>query len=90
MPYGGDSQETLVARMRKATEEIMSRSDVFCALAVNHGAACANFIRSWKDTNIVQYRPGIKNCSIFTYAYDEDAHTFSCIDIFEPDFAELD
>lgn len=89
VPYGGDSQETLVARMRKATEEIMSRPDVSCALAVSHGAACANFIRSWKDANVVQYRPGIKNCSIFTFAYDEDAHTFSCIDIFEPDFAEL-
>lgn len=89
VPYGGDSQETLVARMRKATEEIMSRPDVSCALAVSHGAACANFIRSWKDANVVQYHPGIKNCSIFTFAYDEGAHAFSCIDIFEPDFAEL-
>lgn len=36
VPYGGDSQETLVARMRKTTEEIMSRPDVSCALAVSH------------------------------------------------------
>jgi len=39
------------------------------------------------DRNSCGYAGGPQ--PFFTFAYDEDAHTFSCIDIFEPDFAEL-
>ena len=87
--FGGDSQQDLVDRMVRTCTAIMERPDVHVALAVSHGAACANFARAWHETNVVQYHRGVKNCSIFRYLFDEEARTFSCVELFEPDLSEL-
>ncbi len=89
VPYGGDSEKDLIDRMNTTLSSLMDDPENHIVLAVSHGAACANFLRSWKETNVVQYHPGIKNCSVFTIVYDTETRTFSCIDIFEPDFSEL-
>lgn len=90
VPFGGDSQEELVHRMRSTLTSLMEDPEDQCVLAVSHGAACANFLRSWKEDNIVQFQPGIRNCTIFAFSFETETRHFSCTAIMEPDFSGLE
>lgn len=95
VPFGGDAQRDVTDRMVATLTELMSRPDVKVALAVSHGASCANFLRACQDWSPVKYHPGIKNCSVFKFEFDEkdlapqdlsaSARRFACVDLFEPD-----
>lgn len=86
--YGGENQEQLQQRLVSTLTKTMEQDDHYSVLAVSHGAACANFIRYFNDYNQKQYKPGIKNCTIFKMRYEDGR--FSCIDIIEPDFSKLE
>lgn len=89
VPFGGEGQQEFVNRLVSTLTGIMERPECQVVFAASHGAACANFSRAWKEQNVVQYHPGVKNCSIFRYEFDEAQKTFSCVELFEPDLAGL-
>lgn len=89
VPYGGDSQQTLVDRMVTTLTDIMSRPEHESVLAVSHGAACANFWRAWAGRNRVEYQRGIPNCAVFVYEFDTDERAFSCLEVLKPDLTGL-
>lgn len=85
--FKGESQIELQERMVKTLTEVMKQEDNNIVLAVSHGAACANFIRAFEDTNAVHYRKGIKNCTIFKILFD--GNTFSLVEIIEEHLENL-
>ena len=88
LQYGGENQQQVQDRMVKTLTEIMEKEDHHDVLALSHGGACANFVRAFEEHNIMHYRRGIKNCTIFKFIYEDGI--FSCVDIIEPDFSELE
>ncbi len=49
-------------RVVKTITEIMENAKGDNVLVVSHGAACANFIKNFKEYNAAHYKKGIKNC----------------------------
>ena len=88
LQYGGENQQQVQDRMVKTLTEIMEKEDHHDVLALSHGGACANFVRAFEEHNIMHYRRGIKNCTIFKFIYEDGI--FSCVDIIEPDLSELE
>lgn len=89
VPFGGEGQQEFVNRLVTTLIAIMDRPECQVVFAASHGAACANFCRAWTEHNVVQYHPGVKNCSIFRYEYDPANKSFSCVELFEPDLSGL-
>ena len=56
-----DGISTLTSLMEKEDHEVV--------LAVSHGGACSNFLRSWKDPT-EELKQGFGNCCIFVYMYE--------------------
>ncbi len=81
-PYGGETQEELIIRMRKTMTDIAKNDPGDSILVVSHGAANANFLKSWEEYNIAHYKPGIKNCAIMVFHFDGEH--FSCQEIINP------
>lgn len=85
--FGGETQDELTQRIVRTLTDVMENAEGQNILAVSHGAACANFIRSFEDYNIAHYKRGIKNCAIFKCSYDNGI--FSCREIINHDFSEF-
>ena len=86
--WGGEGEQEFKARISSALTEIMERPGWNTVLAVSHGAACANFARAWQERGSVRYTPGIKNCSIFKYEYEDGL--FLLTEIIQHDFSSLE
>lgn len=85
--YGGEGEMEFRERFANTIAQIMKEEDHEVVLIVAHGAACGQFARHWQDHAKVQYRPGIGNCAIFKYEFEED--TFTLVDIVIHDFSHL-
>lgn len=84
LAYGGESEDEVERRVCAALDELMSRPDVHSALAVSHGTTGRIFRNHWAALARVEAPRHLANCSLYTYEFDEDAHTFSLVDIYEP------
>lgn len=85
--YGGEGEKEFQNRFVNAVKEIADNDPNNTILIVAHGAACAQFARYWQDYGDVKYRPGITNCAIFKYEYDDNI--FYLKEIIEHDFSSL-
>lgn len=85
--FGGESDVELRERITRTLTEVMSRPDHERVLAVSHGAACAQFARRWEANSPVHYTPGIKNCTIFRYTFEDGVFTLE--EIIQHDFSGI-
>ncbi|NLC96501.1 MAG: histidine phosphatase family protein [Erysipelotrichaceae bacterium] len=85
--FGGEREVEFKERVVNTLIDVMEKEENNVVLAVSHGGACAQFIRHWVDYNVVQFKPGIKNCAIFKYEYEDKK--FSCIEIINHNFDHL-
>ncbi len=83
--FGGETQDELTERMVKTVTDIMEHARGENILVVSHGAACANFIKSFEQYNVAHYKRGIRNCAIFRCTYGNGI--FSCREIINHDFS---
>ena len=85
--YGGETEEELSSRINAGLTHIMQKDGHMSVLAVSHGGACASMARRWSGTSVVQYTPGIKNCAIFKYEFENDV--FCLVEIINHDFSSI-
>lgn len=85
--FGGETQDELTERVVKTMTDIMENAKGENVLVVSHGAACANFIRSFEQYNVAHYKRGIRNCGIFRCSYENGI--FSCLEIVNHDFSSF-
>lgn len=84
--FSGEGEKEFQARFSNAVSAIMEE-DNQTVLIVAHGAACGQFARKWRQYAKVELRPGIGNCSIFKYAYEDGI--FSLQEIINHDFSSI-
>ena len=83
VPYGGEGNLELSARMNEGLRALMERDGLQTAVAVSHGSASRRFI----TMNLPEGIEGPKklpNCGIFAFDYDEVAGAFRLISITDP------
>ena len=83
VPYGGEGNLELSARMNEGLRALMERDGLQTAVAVSHGSASRRFI----TMNLPEGIEGPKklpNCGIFAFDYDEVAGSFRLISITDP------
>lgn len=85
--YGGEDEKEFNSRISKAILDIASTDSGDNILIVSHGAAIAQFYRTWEHTTDVKRLSRIQNCSIFKYQYSNDE--FKLLEIIEHDFSQL-
>jgi probable phosphoglycerate mutase len=85
--FGGEAEMQVRERMNRTLTEVMRKEDHQVVLAVSHGGACAGMARYWASNNKVQYTPGIKNCAIFRYEFEDDK--FSLCEVINHDFSSI-
>lgn len=71
LPYGGESDIQVQARMVKTLRDIMAKADHQQVLAVSHGGADFMFLRRWLPIESIKRR-GIKmtNCAVLKFSYE--------------------
>lgn len=69
LQYGGESSNDTKERMVSTLTSLMEKEDHEVVLAISHGGACFNFLRSWKDPT-EEFKEGFGNCCIFVYMYE--------------------
>lgn len=84
--FGGEGEKEFQTRFSDAVSEIM-KEDNEIVLIVAHGAACGQFARKWREYGKVELRPGIGNCAIFRYDYEDGI--FSLQEIITHDFSSI-
>lgn len=83
VPFGGEGEMEFRERLVTTINGLMRRPGHESVLMVSHGAACAQFPRSfgvelWEKTG-----KRIGNCGIITYEFDGDS-TFTLVDAVNP------
>lgn len=82
VPFGGESTDAVQQRLVQTLTKIMNRPDHQHVLAVSHGDAIFNFLRSFMDP-LAEWQRGFTNCIIFKLNY---AHgRFALADIIRQD-----
>jgi len=77
LPYGGESDLQVQARMVATLRDVMDRPDHQQVLAVSHGGASFMFLRRWLPISEIK-QCGIKmtNCVVLKFKYDAGEFTF--------------
>lgn len=70
LQFGGESSDTVLARMVETLTSIMRETEAECVLAVGHGGANFNFLRAIQDPMPV-LQAGWGNCTTCVYRFDE-------------------
>ena len=84
VPFGGSSEDEVIARMRTTLTQIMERPDHQSVLAVSHGACTRAFISSCDATSTLHVPNRVsKNCTINVLRYEDGV--FDLVERFEPD-----
>lgn len=86
VPYGGESQEQVHARMVSALAAIMERPGHERVLAVSHGAVCMEFLEHWGVCAGSLGADGLPcpgNCSIMHYSFEPSVGAFELISVLE-------
>lgn len=86
--YGGEGEKEVQERINSALTEIMEREGHNTVLVVSHGGACGGFMRKWLFRSKVPHKPGIGNCAIFKYEYEDGQ--FTCLEVIKHDFSGLE
>lgn len=88
VPFGGSSEDEVIARMRQTLAEIMERRGHESVLAVSHGACTRAFISSCDATSDLHVPNRVsKNCTINVLRYEDGV--FNLVERFEPDDSQL-
>lgn len=87
VPYGGEAELEVRQRISDTIGEIMAATAGDSVLIVSHGVASTQFTKAWQHLSQVPPLPGIKNCSILTFDYDETTKNFTLIDYNPHDFS---
>ncbi len=83
VPYGGEGNKALEARMLAALRARMSSESTRTLLAVSHGSACRQFIRSANPAP--ETLPGrLPNCAIMLFDYNEESERFTYKGLIDP------
>lgn len=83
VPYGGEGNIALEARMVSALRSRMDTDDLETLLAVSHGSACRQFIRSTNPAP--DQLPGrLPNCAIMIFDYAPGTGSFSFKNVIDP------
>lgn len=83
VPYGGEGNLALRARMSEGLRELMGRDGLRCGLAVSHGSASRQFIAM--NLPAGEKVPGkLPNCGIFVFGYHDAVDTFELLSIVDP------
>lgn len=88
VPFGGEGNVELRARMSEGLRCLMRREGLRCGLAVSHGSASRQFIAM----NLLEGQavPGkLPNCGIFIFDYDKGSDAFSLVRIVDPMACEV-
>lgn len=88
VPYGGEPELEMRARVSEALLKIMQDEPKQTVLAVSHGASCRQFMRTWAHTSDVGQTSPISNCCILKFEFEDDS--FKLIEIINHDFSGLD
>lgn len=83
VPFGGDSETEVIARMRGALTAIMERPGHESVLAVSHGACTRAFVSSCDETSELHVPNRVApNCSVHVFSYE--GGVFNLRERFEP------
>ncbi len=83
VPYGGEGNKALEARMLAALRARMSSESTRTLLAISHGSACRQFIRSAAPAP--ETLPGrLPNCAIMLFDYNEESERFIYKGLIDP------
>lgn len=83
VPYGGEGNKALEARMVAALRARMGADNVETLLAVSHGSACRQFIRSANPAP--DQLPGrLPNCAIMIFDYTPGTGVFTFDQVIDP------
>lgn len=74
-------------RVSKTLHKIMKEEKKQTVLAVSHGAACRQFMRSWAHTSDVDQKERLGNCCILKFEFSNDQ--FKLLEIINHDFSAL-
>lgn len=85
--FGGESEAQVEKRVCAAMERIAADPAARDVLVVSHGTVGRVFRDHWAALARVEAPRHLANCSIYTYEYDDEARTFSLVDVYEPDCA---
>lgn len=81
IPFGGETQDQLDARMCACLSEIMSRPNHELVLAVSHGTACQTFLEHWQDQSPCRIERIPGNCSLMHLEFDGEG--FRLLEVIE-------
>lgn len=85
--FGGEGEMELRERISQTLTDIMNKEDHEIVLAVSHGAACAQFYKTWEQYAKVLKNERFYNCCILKYEYENGI--FTLVDIHNHDFTSL-
>ncbi|MBP3893091.1 MAG: histidine phosphatase family protein [Atopobiaceae bacterium] len=84
VPFGGNSEDEVIERMRSTLVDIMERPRHQSVLAVSHGACTRAFISSCDATSTLHVPNRVsKNCTINVLEYEDGI--FNLVERYEPD-----
>jgi len=84
VPFGGDAESTVIARMHDCLAEVMERPGHKSVLAVSHGACTRAFVASCDATSTLHVPNRVsRNCTINVLHYHGDG-VFDLVERFEP------
>ena len=83
--FGGEEEKQFQKRIVDTCQKIM-KEDNEVVLAVSHGAACAQFMRYWEHTSLINRKERSGNCCILKFEYENKEfklvdminHNFNC------------
>lgn len=83
VPFGGEGEDEFRDRIAATVTELMRRPGHESVLMVSHGAAVAQFPRSWGEDFRKKTGKRVGNCGIAICDFDGDS-TFSLVDVINP------
>lgn len=87
VPFGGEGEMALRARLVETITELMQRPDHECVLMASHGAAVAQFLRAQGPEAEQRLRGDgrrIGNCGITVYAFNPATARFEALELINP------
>lgn len=85
--YGGEGEMEFRKRFVDTVTTLMEQEHHEVVLMVAHGGACGQFAKHWQEYAKITYTPGIGNCAIFKYEFENDIFTLA--EIIKHDFSHL-
>ena len=81
VPYGGEGNAALQARVVGAIRNLIAPDEVSTLLAVSHGSAVLQFYLAAERPGELEPRCKLPNCCILKFSYDESMGTFTLLEV---------